>query len=138
MLLFSSTYTNKVDKKGRVSVPASFRAALPDDDPAVSILPSLVCKAVEGFKRQYLHNVNEKIDTFDLLTNPGQPQGAAAEIISRCITVNIDNDGRIVLPRNFLKYAGITNSAIFEGLGSSFRIWSPAAYEAARTPGEGA
>lgn len=138
MPIFSSTYINKVDKKGRVSVPAAFRSELPDDNPAISILPSLVCKAIEGFDRQYLSNINDQIDNFDIMTNAGKRQSPAAKIISRSITITIDSDGRIVLPQAFLKHAGIGDKAVFVGLGSSFRIWGPEAHDEAVMQDEGA
>ena len=137
MPLFSSTYTNKVDKKGRVSVPASFRSTLPADDQSIAILPSLVSKAIEGFDYMYLENISERLNNFDMLTAPSLSQDPAAKILSRSITISFDGDGRIVLPQEFIKHAGITDRAIFVGLGRTFQIWSPEEYAVATLQSEG-
>ncbi|MCF6214945.1 MAG: hypothetical protein L3J58_02105 [Emcibacter sp.] len=131
MPLFSSTYTNKVDKKGRVSVPAPFRSTLPSDDQSISVLPSLVSKAIEGFDYSYLTQISERLDNYDMMTVPGQPSNPAAKILSRSMTLSIDSDGRIVLPQEFMKHAGISDRAVFVGLGKTFQIWSPEEYTAA-------
>jgi len=138
MPLFSSTYTNKVDKKGRVSIPAPFRSTLPDDDQSISILPSLVSKAIEGFDYSYLVQISERLNNYDLLTAPSLSLDPAAKILSRSLTTSIDNDGRIVLPQEFMKHAGISDRAVFVGLGKTFQIWSPDAHKAAMMQNEGA
>ncbi|MBL4802961.1 MAG: hypothetical protein JKY45_13830 [Emcibacter sp.] len=131
MPLFTSTYTNKVDKKGRVSIPAAFRSTLPVDDQSVAVFPSLVSKAIEGFDYQYLEHISERLSNFDMLTTPSLTQDPAAKILSRSITISFDGDGRIVLPQDLMSHAGITDRAVFVGLGRTFQIWSPAEYEAA-------
>ncbi len=138
MPLFTSTYTNRVDKKGRVSVPAPFRSTLPDGDQSIAVLPSLVSKAIEGFDYLYLAQISERLNNFDMLVSSRQTQEPAAKILSRSITISFDGDGRIVLPQEFIKHAGITDRAVFVGLGSTFQIWSPEEYAAAMTEGEGA
>ena len=138
MPLFTSTYTNRVDKKGRVSIPAAFRSTLPDDDQSVAIFPSLVSKAIEGFDNQYLEHISDRLSNFDMLTTPSLTQDPAAKILSRSMTISFDGDGRLVLPQDFIKHAGITDRAIFVGLGRTFQIWSPEEYEAALKQGDGA
>lgn len=131
MPLFTSTYTNKVDKKGRVSLPASFRSTLPVGDQSVAVFPSLVGQAIEGFDYQYLEDISARLSSFDMLISPSQKLDPAAKILSRSITLSIDSDGRIVLPQDFIKHTGIQDHAIFVGLGRTFQIWEPAAYAAA-------
>lgn len=130
MPLFTSTYTNKVDKKGRVSVPAAFRAALPDSDQCVAVFPSLVSKAIEGFDFPYLEHISERLNNFDMLISPSLAQDPAAKILSRSIKISFDGDGRMVLPQDFMKHAGISDRALFVGLGRTFQIWSPEEYQA--------
>ncbi|NOZ42011.1 MAG: division/cell wall cluster transcriptional repressor MraZ [Alphaproteobacteria bacterium] len=138
MPLFTSTYTNRVDKKGRVSVPAAFRSTLPDGDQSIAVLPSLGSRAIEGFDYSYLEHISERLDNFDMLTSPGRAQDPAAKILSRSISISIDSDGRIVLPRDFINHAGIVDRAVFVGLGRTFQIWAPAEYDAVLARDEGA
>lgn len=137
MPLFTSTYINKVDKKGRVSVPASFRSALPGDDQSIAVFPSLVSRAIEGFDYLYLEHISERLNNFDMLTSPGLTQEPAAKILSRSMTISCDTDGRIVLSQDFIRHAGITDRALFVGLGRTFQIWSPEEYDVAMSQSEG-
>ncbi|MCF8474323.1 MAG: hypothetical protein K9G26_06455 [Emcibacter sp.] len=137
MPLFTSTYINKVDKKGRVSVPASFRATIPSEDQSVAVFPSLVSKAIEGFDCSYLEHISERLNNYEMLITPIQKQEPAAKILSKSITISIDADGRIVLPQDFIKHAGITDRALFVGLGRTFQIWGPEEYDCAMAQGGG-
>ncbi len=138
MPLFTSTYTNKVDKKGRVSVPASFRSTLSGDDQTIAVFPSLVSKAIEGFDYSYLEHISERLNNFEMLVSPSLTPEPAAKILSRSITISFDADGRIVLPQEFIRHAGITDRATFVGLGRTFQIWAPQEYDAAMSQSEGA
>ncbi|MCK5425397.1 MAG: hypothetical protein KAI89_08495 [Emcibacter sp.] len=138
MPLFTSTYINRVDKKGRVSVPASFRSTLPGDDQAIAVFPSLVSNAIEGFDYLYLEDIAERLNNFDMLTTPTLTQEPAAKILSRSMAISCDSDGRIVLPQEFIRHAAITDRALFVGLGRTFQIWSPEEYDIALPQNEGA
>jgi len=138
MPLFTSTYTNRVDKKGRVSIPAAFRSTLPGDDQSIAVFPSLVSKAIEGFDYPYLEHISERLNNFDMLISPSLTQNPAAKILSRSITITCDADGRIVLPQEFIRHTGITDRAIFVGLGRTFQIWAPEEYDVVMAQGQGA
>jgi MraZ protein len=70
MALFLSTYTNKVDAKGRVSVPAGFRTALQGQEfQGVVLLPSNKFQALEGFSMGMMHELSARIDKFDLFSD---------------------------------------------------------------------
>jgi len=138
MPLFTSTYINKVDKKGRVSVPAAFRSTLPSGDQSIALFPSLASRAIEGFDYLFLEHISDKLDNFDMLVSPGRLQDPAAKILSRSVTISIDGDGRIVLPQEFMKHAGIADRAVFVGLGRTFQIWAPEEYDAVMVRDEGA
>ncbi|PHZ85590.1 division/cell wall cluster transcriptional repressor MraZ [Paremcibacter congregatus] len=131
MPLFTSTYTNRVDKKGRVSVPASFRATLPEGDQTITVLRSLNGAAIEGFDAGYLQDISEKVDNFDLLTSALPKQNPAMKILRKSAPLNIDSDGRVVLPQDYMAHAGITDRAVFVGLGRTFQIWSPEEHDRA-------
>lgn len=49
--------------------------------------------------------------------------------LSGVVTVELDGNGRFLLPRNLLTYAQIDKEAILVGMGSKVEIWSPAVYE---------
>ena len=136
-----STYVNKVDRKGRVSVPATFRAALKDQSlEGIVAFPSLDYDALEATGIDTMEAISAGLDEIE---QSEEQQGFATLILARSQRLPFDPEGRIVLPEKLAAHAHITESAAFVGLGPTFQIWEPdrfAAHEAAlleRTRREG-
>ncbi len=131
MALFLSTYTNKVDVKGRVSVPASFRSTLANQDfQGIVLLPSNKFAALEGFGIDMMHELSARLDRFDLFSDT--QDDLAAVIFGQATQLAFDDTGRIGLPKELLAHANITDNALFVGLGNKFQIWEPKAFAARR------
>lgn len=127
MALFLSTHTNKVDAKGRVSVPAGFRATLSGTDFAgVVLIPSNKFAALEGFDMGMIQEISQRLDKFDLFSDA--QDDLAAAIFGNATPLNFDDTGRIGVPKELLAHANITDTAVFVGLGNKFQIWNPDAY----------
>jgi MraZ protein len=121
--LFMSTYVNKVDRKGRVSVPATFRTALADQSfDGIVAFPSLDYAALEATGIDRMEAVSAGLEE---LEQPDEQQSLATLILARSQRLPFDPEGRIVLPEKFTAHTHITESAAFVGLGSSFQIWEP-------------
>lgn len=132
MALFLSTHTNKVDAKGRVSVPAGFRATLVGQDfPGVVVIPSNKFPALEGFDMAMIQEISARLDKFDLFSDT--QDDLAATIFANATPLSFDDTGRIGLPKELLAHANITDSAVFVGLGNKFQIWEPGAYALRRS-----
>ena len=122
--LFLSTYINKVDKKGRVSVPASFRAALAAEVfQGIVVFKSHAHTALEGFPISYMSEISSRLESFDLFSDA--QDDLATSIFAESVQLPIDGDGRIVLPQNLIEAIQIDDQAAFVGLGHKFQIWSP-------------
>ncbi|MBT3535067.1 MAG: division/cell wall cluster transcriptional repressor MraZ [Rhodospirillaceae bacterium] len=130
MALFLSRFDNKVDKKGRVSVPASFRADLTSDAFAgVVAFPSPGSNgAVDGCDIERMKQLSEGIDNFNPFSN--DYGDFATVILTKSHRLPFDTEGRIILPPPLLEHAGITDMATFAGRGATFQIWAPEAYKA--------
>lgn len=127
MALFLSTHTNKVDAKGRVSVPAVFRAALAEQSfQGVVLIPSNKFAALEGFGMNMMQEISTRLDRFDLFSDT--QDDLAATIFANATPLAFDDTGRIGLPKELLAHAGITDTAVFAGLGNKFQIWEPNAF----------
>jgi MraZ protein len=128
--LFLSRFDNKVDKKGRVSVPASFRADLISDAFAgVIAFPSPVNGgALDACDIGRMKSLSDGIDTFNPFSN--EYGDLATAILTKSHRLPFDSEGRIILPQQLLQHAGITSMATFAGRGATFQIWAPGAYEA--------
>lgn len=124
MALFLSTHIFKVDKKGRVSVPAQFRTALAGQPfQGIIVFRSSTHAALEGFGMDTMEELGARLDEFDLFSDT--QDDLAAAIFGEARQLPFDGDGRILLPQDLRDFAGITESAAFVGLGKKFQIWEP-------------
>ncbi|WP_439817457.1 division/cell wall cluster transcriptional repressor MraZ [Zavarzinia sp. CC-PAN008] len=129
MRLFMSTTTNKVDGKGRVSVPAPFRQVVAGTTfNGVVLYPSLSVDAIDGCPMERIEELSRSIDQFNPLGD--SHTSFAASIMAAATPLAFDGDGRIQLPEDLITFAGITDRASFVGLGQSFQIWEPEAFRA--------
>ncbi|MCB1538343.1 MAG: division/cell wall cluster transcriptional repressor MraZ [Rhodospirillales bacterium] len=128
MSLFLSTFVNRIDAKGRVSVPGAFRAALADRAaPGVSagvvLMRSPVHAALEGFAPAMMDEIAARLDQFPLFS-PEQDHLAAATF-GECVALGFDAQGRIGLPAELAAHAQITDTVAFVGMGRKFQMWNP-------------
>ena len=127
MALFLSTFVNKVDRKGRVSVPATFRTVLSQQSfSGVVAFPSLVYAAIEGSGIDRFERLAEGID--DLNPFSDEHDDFSKAIFGKAHQLPFDGEGRIILPEMLLTHAGITEHAAFVGQGSRFQIWEPESF----------
>jgi MraZ protein len=126
--LFLSTYVNKVDRKGRVSVPATFRSTLVSNRQPnlVVAFPSLRVPAVECTGSDRMEEMQERIDTLEQFSDEYEN---LTQIFADSHPMMMDPEGRVVLPERLKEYAGIGCDVAFVGLGAMFQLWDPARYE---------
>ncbi|MBP9877155.1 MAG: division/cell wall cluster transcriptional repressor MraZ [Alphaproteobacteria bacterium] len=125
MTLFLSTYNNKIDKKGRVSVPASFRSALPANDfQGVIVFRSLHHEALEACTLSHMQTLSENLDKLDI--DPEEKDLIATTIFGGSVQLSFDTEGRIILPAEMIEFAGIAEQVAFVGRSNTFQIWEPA------------
>ena len=128
MALFVGTYWNKVDRKGRVSVPAPFRQAIAASAfNGIYAFASNRAAAIEATDIDFMNELNERVDHFDLFSS--QQDDMAATLFAGAQALACDPEGRVTLPQAFLDYASITDRAGFTGMGKLFQIWEPASLE---------
>ena len=126
---FFSRFNNKVDRKGRVSVPARWRPILAAQAyNGCVVYPSLVVDAVEGCGMERLERMAESVDTLNPFSD--RHGDFATALLGRSTPLPFDSEGRVLLPPELIEHAGIAETATFVGRGATFQIWSPAAYDA--------
>ena len=126
--MFLSVFENKLDKKGRVSVPASFRSYLSSlGYNGVICYPSFNNQSIEACSQDRIEKLSNTIDSL----NPFEEKRDffATSILSESISLQFDSEGRISLSSKLLKHAKIKNSMLFVGQGKTFQIWEPTAFE---------
>ena len=126
--MFLSTYENKLDKKGRVSVPASFRSYLSNlGYNGIICYPSFNNYCIESWPQDRIEKISNSIESL----NPFEEKRDffATSILSESVNLQFDGEGRISLTEKLLKHAKIKNSMVFVGQGKTFQIWEPAFFE---------
>ena len=126
--MFLSTYENKLDKKGRVSVPASFRSHLSNlGYNGVVCYPSFNNSAIEACSQDRIEKISSAIDSL----NPFEEKRDyfATSILSESENLQFDTEGRVSLSEKLLNHAKIRNNMLFVGQGLTFQIWEPTAFE---------
>jgi len=135
--VFIGTFENRVDRKGRVSIPAPFRQALADQSfQGIVTFPARKAPALEGCGMDFMEEqVLSKMEV-DLLN--GDDESETAGIFYSLKQLAFDGEGRVILPQEFRSQAGIEDQVTFVGIGKLFQIWSPdrlAALQAAKRDG---
>ena len=126
--MFLSTHENKLDKKGRVSVPASFRSYLNNMGyNGVICYPSFNNPAIEGCSQSRIEKLSESIDSL----NPFEEKRDvfATSVLAESVNLQFDSEGRISIPKKLLDHAKIKQTMFFVGLGKIFQIWEPKQFE---------
>lgn len=135
MTQFLGTHLNKLDAKGRVSIPAGFRAALREvpalpgvGGSAIYLRRSHIYPCIDVWPPGMLQKAAARLETLD----PMSPEhdDLAARVYGDSLPAEPDKEGRIVVPERYLAHAGITEQVAVTGRGLYFQLWEPKAGDA--------
>ena len=130
--MFLSSFENKLDKKGRVSVPATFRSYLNSMGYNGFIsYPSFNHQALEACSQDRIEKLSNTIDTL----NPFEEKRDffATSILSESENLQFDTEGRVSISQKLLNHAKIKQTMLFVGQGKTFQIWDPKIFEKFKT-----
>ncbi len=133
MAQFIGTHQNKLDAKGRVSIPAPFRSVLKLMSHAgeaatvtpLVLRPSHQHPCIEGWTQKGFEALSTPLEGYDQFS-PEHDDFVMALFGDAC-PMDTDKEGRIVLPADLVLHAGLTENVIFIGTNKTFQIWEPAA-----------
>lgn len=121
---FVSSYTMRLDAKGRVSVPAPFRAVLTKDGlDGAFCLPAIDAAAIEAGGKMLIEEIDRLIATLPPYS-PERDEMSTA-LFGSSELLKLDPEGRVMLSETLKRHADITDSVTFVGLGHKFQIWEP-------------
>ncbi len=127
MTFFTSEYESKLDSKGRLVLPSRIKSQLPEGESHELVIrrgfeQCLILYPLVEFKKVFskISGLNEFNEEYRKLQR---------NFLSGVVTVELDNNGRFLLPKNLLAYAQIDKEALLVGLGSKVEIWNPDIYE---------
>lgn len=135
---FRGEFTQKVDGKARVSIPAHFRRVLEAGDPDSTRKRIVIVYGDERRKFAECYTIAgaQRLEAMIRRLPLGSMQRRLLErnMITLSVTLDIDDDGRIVLPPRVREKAGLSSAdaaeAVFAGALDTFQIWNPETYKA--------
>jgi MraZ protein len=130
---FIGSHHNKIDAKGRVSVPASFRSVLKKfskagEDATVTPLvlrPSHQYPCIEGWTEAAFAALSAPLEDYEQYSE--EHEDLSVGLFGDACVLETDKEGRVVLPAEMLAYAGVGETVVFIGASKNFQIWEPAA-----------
>ncbi len=125
--LFFDTITNKVDSKGRVSIPADYRARIENQDTELVAFRSFIYPCIECCTADLLEKMAAGIESGLAMFSQEQDE-LTSLIYADAKEFSFDSTGRIMLTQKLLNHAEITDTAVFVGKGRTFQIWNPQNY----------
>ena len=127
MTFFTSEFESKLDTKGRLVLPARIKAQLPSDEGEELVIrrgfePCLILYPMVEFKKVFskISGLSEFNEEYRKLQR---------NFFSGTATVELDANGRFVIPRNMLSYAQLEKDLILIGMGNKVEVWNPSIYE---------
>jgi MraZ protein len=134
---FVSTFTNRIDAKGRVSIPAPFRAILERDGAGATggvggiyCYPSLDADALDCGGERLARRIDGLLAGLPDYSDERDELSVA--LYGDVHILAIDGDGRVVLPENLRAHAHVTSQVTFVGLGEKFQMWEPGRFDMRR------
>lgn len=124
---FLGQHQNRLDAKGRVSVPASFRSLLKEMTGSSEMIlrPSTSYACIEAWPVPRFNELESSLEALDVLSEEYEDRATA--LYADAYPVEADRDGRILLPEKLAAHANLTDAVVFMGRGKIFTIWEPEA-----------
>jgi len=134
-MLLVGTHINKIDKKGRVSVPKPLRDSILKASSSLGgdggysglfAFPSFKEEAIRAADEVWMQGVADRIDDMDEFSD--DQDDLAVAILESAHQLPFDPEGRIVLPPDLIAHAGIQGEVLFAARGKSMMLWAPDKY----------
>ena len=127
-------HVNKMDRKGRVSVPKPFRDLLGAQGGSfagIYAYPLFKAPAIEACGEDFMGRIAESLDDMDMFSD--DQDDLASVVLESAHMLSFDPEGRVVIPAELIEHAGMEGEALFVGRGERFQIWNPETYKKQRS-----
>ncbi|GHE46860.1 transcriptional regulator MraZ [Camelimonas fluminis] len=126
---FVSNFTNRLDSKGRVSIPAPFRAVLARDGfEGLYVHPGLDAPALDAGGNALLAEINALLETLSPYSE--ERDFLSTALLGTSEILKVDPEGRVTFSDALKAHAGITDTVTFVGHGHKFQVWEPERFRA--------
>ena len=121
--MFMGEYNHTIDAKGRLIIPSKFRESLGDE--------FVVTKGMDGclfvYDNEEWKKFEEKLLSLPMMDK--QVRQFTRYFLAGAASVEVDKQGRILLPAHLREFAGLEKDVVLVGVGSRVEIWSKDKWE---------
>ena len=117
----------KVDDKGRLLIPSGLRKQFSPEAEGKLFVKRGIEQCLELYQKQDWEKVSKKVASLNQFVKKNRL--FSRKFISGVAQLEIDNVGRILLPKNLLDYAGVNKELVLFAYGNKIEIWSKEKYE---------
>ncbi len=123
IVMFMSEYNHTIDAKGRLIIPSKFREVLGEE--------FVVSKGMDGCLFVYANDdwnaFEQRLTSLPLINK--EARQFARFFLAGAAQVEVDKQGRILLPASLREFAGLDKDVVLVGVGSRIEIWNKDRYE---------
>ena len=127
MTFFTSQYECKLDAKGRLVLPSRIKSQLPEGDGQEIVIRKGFEQCLIIYPMVEFKKVFSKISGLNEFSEENRK--IQRNILAGVITVELDSNGRMLIPKNLLAHAHVDKDVMLVGTGSKVEIWNPTIYE---------
>lgn len=128
--MFQGEYTNNMDDKGRINIPAPFRDVLLKsyNEPTIIVARDAQATCLRAYPLQEWRRLLAKLGARP--SSDRIVQAFKRAVVSSAQEYHPDKQGRVLIPQTLRTYASLSKSTVFAGLGDTFEIWDEVAWRA--------
>tara|TARA_B100000745_G_C20150223_1_gene394393 strand:+ start:87 stop:530 length:444 start_codon:yes stop_codon:yes gene_type:complete len=127
MAFFTSEHECKLDAKGRLVLPSRLKSVLPEASKKSIIIrkgfePNLIIYPLHEFQ-----NIYTRINSLNEFSS--EQRKLKRNLFSSISQVDLDSNGRFLLPKSMISHTGLEKDVILVGMGNVIELWSPGNYK---------
>ncbi len=127
MSSFKGSYIYAVDEKGRVSIPARMRKYLSPEANETFVITRGTDTCLFLFPLDEWEKLEKKLKELNTF-NP-QHRFLVRILLMWAVEVTLDNQSRVMIPKNLLEFAKIDKEALIIGALDRIEIWNPSIFQ---------
>tara|TARA_Y100000310_G_scaffold341472_1_gene440696 strand:+ start:21626 stop:22078 length:453 start_codon:yes stop_codon:yes gene_type:complete len=123
LVMFIGEYQHSIDSKGRMAIPAKFRGSLKKG--------AIVTRGLDSCLFVYTNDQWQKLvqKLSDLPLSQSKSRAFSRFMLAGAIDVNVDAQGRILIPEYLRKFAKLTKDTVIAGLYNRLEVWDKSTWE---------
>lgn len=117
--MFLGRFNHNLDAKGRLAIPAKFRAGLADG----MVLTRGIDRCLTLYPVDDWQSLTERVRALPI--TDANTRAFRRMVFAEAVDLELDAQGRILVPPELRVYAGLERATVIVGVDVSIEIWSP-------------